>query len=108
MPDPSVVISLRAARDAARARFDVGLEQVKRDIEMRSVGARIAGKVQSDAKAAGIYALDVMRDNKGVVGGTIAALGVWFFREPITIWIDEHFGNTEDDIDAMIKDATDD
>lgn len=109
MPDSSSVIRLRIARDAARARFDGGLGQVKQDIEARSVGARIADKIQSDAKAASVYALDVMRDNKGVVGGTVAALGIWFFREPITTWIDAHFGDAEapNDVDATSEDLID-
>jgi len=93
MSDAKTVLSLRAARDGARNRFDGELEQVKSDVELHSIGARIAGKVQADAKAAGVYALDVMEDNKGVIGGTVAALGLWFFREPITEWIEDHFGD---------------
>lgn len=93
MPDASTVISLRAARDDMRRRFDSGLHQVKSDMEASSVGARIAGKLQDDAKAAGVYAIDVIEDNKGVIGGTVAALGIWFFREPIIAWIEAHFGD---------------
>lgn len=94
MPDATTVLSLRAARDGARSRFDGEFEQIKSDMEAHSIGARIAGKVQSDAKAAGTYALDVIEDNKGVVGGTVAALGIWFFREPIIAWIEDHFGDS--------------
>lgn len=109
MPDPSAVLSLRAARNDARARFDAGVDQVKHDMEARGVAARIAGKIQSDAKAAGAYALDVIGDNKGIVGGTVAALGIWFFREPISAWIEAHFGDVElfEDVENWFKDASD-
>ena len=70
--------------------------------------SRIAGRLQSDAKDASVYALDVISDSKGVVGGTVAALGIWFFREPITTWINAHFGDAEmDDADAIFKDSID-
>jgi hypothetical protein len=107
MPDPETVTSLRAVRDSARARFNAGIEQVRTDIEVRGVGSRIAGKLESDAKAAGIYALDVVRDNKGIVGGTVAALGIWFFREPISDWIEEHFGEPDllDKVKTVFEDA---
>lgn len=109
MPDAATITSLRAARDGARTRFDAGLQQIKSDMEVRSVGARILGKVESDAQAAGSYVLDVMEDNKGIVGGTLAALGIWFFRAPITAWIEAHFGNSEppDDAEAEFKDTID-
>lgn len=103
MPDAATIASLRAARDGARARFDNGLSQVKSDMDVRNVSARVADKLQSDAKAAGTYALDVLEDNKGIIGGTVAALGVWFFREPITAWIDAHFGAADSPEDAETK-----
>lgn len=109
MSDAATVSILRAARDGARSRFENGLQQVKSDVEVRSVGARIAGKLESDAKAAGIYALDVIEDNKGLIGGTLAALGIWFFREPITAWVEEHFGGSDkpEDIQAEFEDMID-
>lgn len=109
MPDPSSVTNLRIARNAARARFDNELEQVKQDLEARSVPSRIAGRLQSDAKDASVYALDVISDSKGVVGGTVAALGIWFFREPITTWVETQFGNAEtpDDVATNFEDLID-
>lgn len=95
MPDPRSIDDLRSARNSARARFDANLEQVKSDFSARSVGSRITGKLQEEAKATAIYALDVVRDNKGIVAGTLAAIVLWLFRNPIIEWIERHFGNSE-------------
>ena len=109
MPDPESIESLRAARNSARAYFDTSLEQVKSDFGARSVGSRITSKVKEDAKAAAVYALDVARDNKGVVAGTLAALVLWFFRNPIIEWIERHFGDADlpESHENNLEDSTD-
>jgi hypothetical protein len=89
------IFALRDARNAARARFDAGIQQVKSDLDASSVGARIAGKLQDDAKTAANYALDVAGDNKGVIAGTTGAIALWLLRDPITGWFETHFGESD-------------
>ena len=95
MPDPRSIENLRSARNDARKRFDACLEQVKSDFSARSIGSRITGKLQEDAKATADYALDVARDNKGIIAGTLVAVMLWLFRNPIIEWIERHFGSDE-------------
>jgi hypothetical protein len=104
MSKPASVFVLREARDAARARFDAGIRQVKADLDASSVGARVAGKLQDDARKAANYALDVAGDNKGVIAGTGGAIALWLLRDPITGWFESHFGENdlpEDDEDSV-------
>jgi hypothetical protein len=79
---------LRMARDAARGAFDARFEQVRSDLEARGVGGRIVDKLGEDARDALGQALDVARESKGVVAGTVAALALWLLRHPIVAWAD--------------------
>ncbi len=82
----------RAARDAAKGAFGSRLDQVREDLEVRSIGGRIADKVTSDATEAAIEVADVARDNKPIVAGTLAALIAWFFRRRIAGLVNRMFG----------------
>ncbi len=77
------VLSARAARNAARAAFDTRLASVRQDVEARGVGGRIADKAADEALQAFELARDVADENKGVIAGTLAALALWFLREPL-------------------------
>lgn len=81
------LVEARAARDAARGVFDARLDQVRRDLEARGVGARVADRLGEDAKSVLDEALDVASDSKGIIAGTIAMLALWFMRHPIVAWI---------------------
>ena len=74
----------RALRDAARGAFDARLARLKGDIEAHG---GIAGKARSEAARKARGALDeglaIARESKGIIAGTIAALSLWFLREPI-------------------------
>ena len=78
----------RAARDTARLAFDARLAQVRGDIEARGLGGRIADKLGEDAREALDEALDVASESKGIIAGTMAALALWFLRNPITAWVE--------------------
>ena len=82
----------RTRRNAARAAFDTRLAQVRDDLEARGIGGRIADKLGEDARAGLDEALDVARESKLVIGGTIAALALWFLRNPIIAWIEQQLG----------------
>ena len=73
----------RETRNAARGVFDANLAQVRADLEARSVGGRLTDHATGEAKAALSEGLAVARESKGIIAGTIGALLLWFFREPL-------------------------
>lgn len=79
----SKVAEQRAMRDAARGHFDARLEQVRQDLEARGIAGRLADKASEEARDAIDEALAVAAESKGIIAGTIAALAIWFLRNPI-------------------------
>ncbi len=75
------------ARDTARAIFDARLAQVRQDLDARGLGGRIADKVGEEAREVFHDALEVADDSKGVIAGTVGALGLWLLRKPIIAWV---------------------
>lgn len=73
----------RANRSAARGLFDQKLAQVKADFAARGIGARIKAKATDQGKAALSQGLDIAKESKGIIAGTIAALFLWFLRNPL-------------------------
>lgn len=73
----------RANRNAARSLVDAELAQIKADLAARGIGGRIADQASSEVKQAANTALAVAKESKGIIAGTVAALGLWFFRKPI-------------------------
>lgn len=99
----------RIARDAAKMAFQTRLEQVKTDLAARSVGGRVADRLGEEAVDALDYAADVAKDSKGIIAGTLAAIVLWLFRNPIIAWAERLFtddtGEEEDsDYDHRSKD----
>jgi hypothetical protein len=83
----------KAARNGARLAYETRLRQVREDLSARSVGGRIADHAAETAA----QAADIARENKGIVAGTIAALGIWLLRGPIIAGIAAILADTEDD-----------
>lgn len=79
----------RDRRDSAKARFDARLGIVRADVEARGVGGRIADKIGEEARDAMEETLAVARESKGIIAGTLAALAIWFLRNPIIAWAEE-------------------
>jgi len=94
------VLSERSLRNAARSTFDQRLAQVRQDIEARGIGGRIADKVGGDARDMLDEAVEVADQNRGVVAGTIVALLLWFFRNPIMAWAETVLGANSADKDT--------
>jgi len=99
----SHVARAKAERDAARAAFLARLEQVKADLSARSVGSRVAERIGEEAVGAIDYTMDVARDSKGIIAGTVAAIVLWLFRNPLIAWAEGLFGD-----DGEEKDSDDD
>ena len=79
----SQLLEARAARDAIRADFDARLATVQGDVAARGVGGRIADTAADTAHDIIDEAIAVADANRGIVAGTIAALTVWFLRNPL-------------------------
>lgn len=94
----------RVSRDAARAAFHTRLEQVKTDLAARGVGGRVADRIGEEAVDALDYTMDIARDSKGIIAGTLAAIMLWLFRNPIIAWAEGLF--SEEDVKE--KDSDDD
>lgn len=72
----------RATRERARSALTAQFDQVKDDLAAKGVGARAGERVLKQANEAAETGLDVARERKGVIAGTIGALLLWRFREP--------------------------
>ena len=77
------LIEDRATRNAARQVFDCNVAQVKADLSARSIPGRVADKAASEARGAFETGLDVARESKGIIAGTLALLALWFLRNPL-------------------------
>jgi hypothetical protein len=77
----------RATRDAARAAFDARYGAIKADMEERGLAGRILDETMEQARSALDEAVDVAEGHPAVIGGTIAALVLWFLRNPVIAWI---------------------
>lgn len=99
----------RDTRQAARAVFDAGVTQVKGDLAARGIGGRIADKAGDEAKAALGEAIEVAKDSKGIIAGTVAALTLWTFRVPLLALVRDLWGKSgpADVQEAAASDASD-
>jgi hypothetical protein len=82
----------RATRDAARAAFDARYGAIKADMEDRGIAGRVVDETMEQARDAIDEAVDVVESHPGVIAGTIAALVLWFLRNPIMGWIEHLLG----------------
>jgi hypothetical protein len=86
----------RATRNSARGVFDSHLARLKGDVEAHG---GIAGKTKNEAgkrlRDAGKQGLAIASESKGIVAGTIAALGLWFFRKPLIDAARDWFSKSE-------------
>lgn len=85
----------RAARDNAREAFDTRLAQVREDLDERGIGGRIADRIGDDARIVLEEAINVADTHRGLVAGTIVAVAVWIFRNPIIRFVEERLGRAD-------------
>ena len=86
----------RQNRKTARQLVDSGVEQVKADFAARGIGGRVKDSLVKEAKDAVTTGLDVARENKAVVAGTLSLLLVWWLRGPLGHWLGHFFGSKSD------------
>ncbi|MBX7540776.1 hypothetical protein [Qipengyuania sphaerica] len=70
-------------RDSARALVDADIEHIKADFAAKGLGERAIDRVTHGAMDLYEEAIDVAEDNKGALAALVAAIVVWFARNPI-------------------------
>ena len=73
----------RHLRDSARALLDADLENLKSDLSQKSVGARAMDRMREGAIDLYEEAVEMADDNKGALAALLAAVVVWFSRNPL-------------------------
>lgn len=91
--------ALRHRRELARTTFEARLESVKANLAPASLRSRAVDRAKETALDMFDTSLDVARESKGVIAGVIAALTLWFLRQPIIGWIDEQVSAWTEDGD---------
>ena len=73
----------RYLRDSARALVEADVEHVKTDLARKGLAARTFDTVKDGAIDLYEEAVDAAEDNKGALAALIAAVVVWFARNPL-------------------------
>lgn len=91
------LLAERAERDVAKAQLDAQVAKLKADYEDRGIGGRIADELSVKASAALDEVSDVAGQSKGIIGGTIGLLALWFLRKPILSALEAALGSETED-----------
>ena len=92
----------RAARNSARGLFDSRFNRLKGEVEEHGgVAGRLRFEAERKLEDAAEYGLAVARESKGVVAGTVAALGLWLFRKPLGDAVKSLFSRTDQPADVQ-------
>lgn len=86
----------RKLRDAALALVKADADHVRADLKRRGVGARLADRIGEGASDVLDEAVEVADTHKGVLATLIAAVILWFARNPILAL----FADPDDDDEA--------
>ncbi|MCT2558033.1 hypothetical protein N0B51_03465 [Tsuneonella sp. YG55] len=80
----------RALRNAARALFEADIAHLRASLAGKSISRRIVDRIGEGASEVLDEAIEVADNNKGVVATLIAAIVLWFARNPILdLFLDE-------------------
>ncbi len=97
----------RANRNAARGVFDAHVARLKGDVEAHG---GIAGKAKDETGKrlldAGKHGLAIVSESKVIIAGTVAALGLWFFRRPLIERAKQLFSKSEQPADIQEDQAS--
>jgi hypothetical protein len=75
--------ALRAKRDAARADLLKRVETVKTLQNPKVLGQRIKTDMEIYGRNALAQAMEIAADNRGIMAGTLTALGLWLARKQV-------------------------
>lgn len=101
------VMAARDDRDTARDTLNARRDAFRDDAGEHGVAGRIADDLSERARDAFDEAVAIADDNRAIVAGTLAALVVWFLRNPIIAALEGAFGDKFDtfqDIEAGAED----
>ena len=77
------MIEDRYLRDSAKALLEADIEHIKADFAHKGLGERALDRVTEGAMDLYEEAIDLAEDNKGALTALIAAVVVWFARNPV-------------------------
>lgn len=83
----------RRVRDAARALVDADLANLRADLSTKGIGERAIDRLSAGASDVYDEAVEVASNHKGALAAIVAALLLWFARDPIG---DALFGEASD------------
>lgn len=92
----------RAIRDSAKAVFMQDYHHLREDLAEKGVGSRLFDRVAIGATDVFDEAVEVADNNRGALYALLAAVGLWFARNPILSIFssdddDEHDDDWDDD-----------
>lgn len=73
----------RYLRDSARALVEADIEHLKADFTHKTLAERAMDRVVDGASDLYDEAIEMAEDNKGALAALVAAIVVWFARNPI-------------------------
>lgn len=79
----SQMLADKYLRDSARALVDADLENLKTTFSGKSMGERAFDRVREGAVDVYEEAIDIAESNKGALAALLAAVVVWFARNPL-------------------------
>ncbi len=77
------IVAERDARDTARAAMTGRYVRLRTGLAEKGIGARLADDAKGKATAAASEAVEIAKENKGVVAATLGALVIWALRKPL-------------------------
>ena len=77
------LVADRHLRDAARAVVQADIANLRADLSAKSIGERALDRIAEGASEVYEEAIEVASDNKGALAAIVAALVLWFARNPI-------------------------
>jgi hypothetical protein len=95
----------RHMRDSARALLDADFQNLRNDLSRRGLAERAIDRVKEGATEVYDEAVEVAADHKGALAALIAALVLWFARNPIASLLteDDEAGEENDEAGARAE-----
>lgn len=90
----------RALRDAALALLKADVAHLRADLAGKSMGERFMDRISEGAVDVFDEAVEVANNNRGVLATLIAAVLVWFARNPImALFVDDEEQHDDDGVE---------
>lgn len=87
----------RALRDAALALVKADIAHLRTDMSAKGIGSRFADRMSEGAVDVFEEAVEVADNNRGVLATLVAAVLIWFARNPIMALFDESEDGEDED-----------